>query len=181
MNDTKISRYISLILRHKPEIIGLKLDSRGWGSVKSLLDGLNEQGNNVTMNDLERIVREDDKQRYSFNHDKTNIRANQGHSIKVDLELKPIKPPKILFHGTGKKYLESILSKGVIKKTRQYVHLSDNLDTAANVGLRHGELVVLLIDAERMYKDGIKFYLSENKVWLCNYIDPKYISYVKEK
>ncbi|XZN14433.1 RNA 2'-phosphotransferase (plasmid) [Clostridium perfringens] len=181
MDDTRISRYISLILRHKPEVIGLKLDNKGWGNVKELLDGLNKQDNNVTMNDLERIVREDNKQRYSFNEDKTMIRANQGHSINVDLELKAIKPPKGLYHGTGRKYLDSILSKGIVKKTRQYVHLSDNLDTAVNVGLRHGELVILLIDSERMHKDGIKFYLSENKVWLCDYIDPKYISFVEEK
>ncbi|MEG0367879.1 MAG: RNA 2'-phosphotransferase [Coprobacillus sp.] len=175
MNDTNISRYISLILRHKPDVIGLQLDNQGWGSVEALLKGLNDKDNNVTMNDLERIVREDDKQRYSLNKDKTMIRANQGHSIKVDLGLKDIKPPKILYHGTGKKYLDSILKYGIVKKNRQYVHLSDNLNTAMNVGKRHGEVVVLRIPAERMYMDGVKFYLSENKVWLCDYIDPKYI------
>ena len=176
MNDTNLSRYISLILRHKPDTIGLQLDNKGWGSVEGLLNGLNDGKNIVTMKDLERIVSEDSKNRYSFNEDKTMIRANQGHSINVDLELKPVKPPKFLYHGTGKKYLKSILENGIIKKSRQYVHLSDDLVTAIDVGRRHGEVSVLRINAEQLYEDGAKFYLSENKVWLCDYVPVEYIT-----
>lgn len=127
------------------------------------------------INDLERIVREDSKQRYSFNEDKSKIRANQGHSIPVNLELKPIKPPSKLYHGTGRKYLDSILKNGLIKKERQYVHLSKDLETASIVGKRHGDLVILEVNAEDMFNKEIKFYLSNNNVWLCDYVPVEYI------
>ncbi|MDK0618977.1 RNA 2'-phosphotransferase [Clostridium perfringens] len=174
-NDSKISKYISLILRHKPEEIGLKLDEHGYLSVLDLIEGINKSYKGFSMDDLERIVREDSKGRYSFNEDKSKIRANQGHSIKVDLELEAIKPPKVLYHGTVRKYLESILKNGLIKKERQYVHLSKDIETASIVGKRHGNLVILEVDSESMFKDGIKFYLSKNNVWLCNYVPVKYI------
>lgn len=174
-NDTKISRYISLILRHKPEEIGLKLDEHGWLSVSDLINGLKKSWEDFNMNDLERIVREDSKQRYSFNGDKSKIRANQGHSIPIDLELQPIKPPNKLYHGTGRKYLDSILKSGIIKKERQYVHLSKDLETASIVGKRHGDLVILEVNTEDMFKRGIKFYLSNNNVWLCDYVPVEYI------
>ena len=147
-NDSKISKYISLILRHKPEEIGLKLDEHGYLSVLDLIDGINKSYEGFSMDDLERIVKEDSKGRYSFNEDKSKIRANQGHSIKVDLGLEPIKPPKVLYHGTGRKYLESILKNGLIKKERNYVHLSKDIETASVVGKRHGDLVILEVDSE---------------------------------
>ncbi len=174
-NDSKISKYISLILRHKPEEIGLKLDEHGYLGVLDLIEGLNKSYEGFSMDDLERIVREDSKGRYSFNEDKSKIRANQGHSIKVDLGLEPIKPPKVLYHGTGRKYLESILKNGLIKKERNYVHLSKDIETASIVGKRHGDLVILEVDSESMFNNGIKFYLSKNNVWLCNYVPKKYI------
>ncbi|MGV2644967.1 RNA--NAD 2'-phosphotransferase, partial [Clostridium perfringens] len=117
--------------------------------------GLNKSYEGFSMDDLERIVREDSKGRYSFNEDKSKIRANQGHSIKVDLGLEPIKPPKVLYHGTGRKYLGSILKNGLIKKERQYVHLSKDIETASIVGKRHGDLVILEVDSESMFNDGI--------------------------
>ncbi|MDZ4993698.1 RNA 2'-phosphotransferase [Clostridium perfringens] len=176
-SDTKISKYISLILRHKPEEIGLELDEHGYLNVSDLINGINKSYEGFNMDDLERIVREDSKQRYSFNEDKSKIRANQGHSIPVNLELQPIKPPNKLYHGTGRKFLDSILKNGLIKKERQYVHLSRDLETASIVGKRHGDLVVLEIDAESMFNKGIKFYLSKNNVWLCDYVP---VEYVKE-
>lgn len=170
MNDTKTSRYISLILRHKPEAIGAKLDNEGWCDVDVLLKGCN-----ISIVDLERIVKEDNKGRYSFNSDKTKIRANQGHSIKVDLNLKKQLPPDILYHGTSKKYLNSILEKGLVKGERHHVHLSDELDTAFNVGSRRkGTVVIFAIDTKKMINDNIEFYKSENNVWLCDYVSSKY-------
>ncbi|EHK2401389.1 RNA 2'-phosphotransferase [Clostridium perfringens] len=174
-SDTKISKYISLILRHKPEEIGLKLDEYGYLNVSDLINGLNKSWKDFNMDDLERIVREDSKQRYSFNEDKSKIRANQGHSIPINLELQPIKPPNKLYHGTGRKYLDSILKNGLIKKERQYVHLSSDIKIASVVGKRHGELVVLEIDSKSMFNKGIKFYLSKNNVWLCDYVPLEYI------
>ena len=127
------------------------------------------------MEDLERIVRNDDKQRYSFNQDKTLIRANQGHSIPVDVELEKKNPPEILWHGTGKKYVESIDQEGLIPKTRLYVHLSSDYDTAIKVGKRHGEPVIYKVDTKRMTEDGYEFFLSVNGVWLTKRVPSLYL------
>lgn len=174
--DMRISKFISLILRHKPEEIGLTLDEYGYVNVFDLIEGLNRKGFKVTISDLERIVAEDNKQRYSFNEDKTKIKANQGHSIAVNLELPPIEPPKVLYHGTATIFSESICKEGIKKQARQYVHLSAEEETAAKVGKRHGELVIFKVNSEQMYKDGYKFFLSENKVWLTDYVAIKYLS-----
>lgn len=171
MNITQTSKLISLILRHKPETIGITLDEHGWANVTELLNGLK-----IDMALLEEIVSTDDKQRYSFNDDKTLIRANQGHSIPVDVELEETRPPKLLWHGTGTKYAHSICDSGLIPKSRLYVHLSSDVETAVNVGRRHGEVVLFRIDAARMYKDGFKFYLSKNGVWLTKHVPVKYLS-----
>lgn len=176
MNETEISKYISLILRHKPEVIGERLDSHGWLSIEKLINGINRtKCTNVDMNLLEKIVKEDKKGRYSFNDDKTLIRANQGHSVKVDVELTQATPPDILYHGTGEKYLESILKSGLDKRSRLYVHLSKDIDTAKNVGARHGKPVILKIKTKEMTSDGFKFYLSDNGVWLVDNVPTKYI------
>lgn len=127
------------------------------------------------MNLLEKIVKEDKKGRYSFNDDKTLIRANQGHSVKVDVELTQATPPDILYHGTGEKYLENILKTGLDKRSRLYVHLSKDIDTAKNVGARHGKPVILKIKTKEMTSDGFKFYLSDNGVWLVDNVPTKYI------
>jgi len=177
--DMKISKFISLVLRHKPEEIGLILDEFGYISTSDLIKGINEKGYKVTFTDIERIVIEDDKQRYSFNDDKTKIKANQGHSVSVNLELKAIEPPNELYHGTATRFTENICKEGIKKQNRQYVHLSADIETATKVGKRHGELAVLRVNSQQMYQDGYKFYLSENKVWLTDYVPAKYFS--KEK
>jgi putative RNA 2'-phosphotransferase len=179
MNIEKLSKFISLILRHKPEEIGITLDEHGWAKIEDLINGINNSGRKIDIETLEEIVRTDEKGRYSFNEDKTKIRANQGHSIKVDIEFKELEPPDILYHGTATKSLECIKHQGIKSMSRQYAHLSKDLETAINVGTRHGECVVLILDAKRMYNEGIKFYLSENGVWLTEYVDPKYIKEIK--
>lgn len=174
-NDTNTSRFISLILRHKPETIGIELDEHGYANVTELINGINNQGNNISITDLERIVAEDDKKRYSFNDEHTKIRANQGHSVQVDVELKECTPPDILYHGTGRKYIESIKESGLIAKSRLYVHLSSDIETALNVGSRHGEPIAMRINTKSMINDGYKFYRSENGVWLVNDVPYKYV------
>lgn len=172
----KLSVFISLILRHKPETIGIQLDEHGWANIDELINGINNSGRKINMEILEEIVRTDNKQRYSFNENKTLIRANQGHSIPVDVELKEQQPPKVLYHGTASRFLDSIIQDGLKPMSRLYVHLSSDMETAMKVGKRHGEPVVLKIQSEEMYKDGIKFYLSENGVWLTKSVDKKYIT-----
>lgn len=174
MDFTKTSRFISLILRHKPETIGITLDEHGWASVTELIDGISKT-RYIDMAMLEKIVATDDKQRYSFNEDKTLIRANQGHSIPVDVELPERKPPIILYHGTGEKYVSSIDEQGLIPKSRLYVHLSQDEQTAKTVGARHGKPVIYEIHASEMYKDGYLFYRSVNGVWLTKSVPVKYM------
>lgn len=175
MNYTKVSRYISLILRHKPETIGISLDEHGWANVDNLVHGVSFHYPGFDKNILEEIVRTDEKQRYSFNENHTLIRANQGHSIQVDLGLDPVEPPIRLCHGTGVKYRKSIDEIGIIPKSRQYVHLSEDILTAIDVGERHGNPLVYIIDSEKMYKDGFKFYKSENGVWLTDKVPVEYL------
>lgn len=165
MDLTNTSRYLSLILRHKPEVIGVTLDEHGWADVKEIIEGINRT-QPFDMELLEEIVRTDHKQRYSFNEDKTKIRANQGHSVPVDVELEEVMPPEILWHGTGEKYMESIERMGLIPKSRLYVHLSSGEETAVKVGSRHGKPVIYRVEAGLMAKEGYVFYRSVNGVWL---------------
>ena len=175
MNLTNLSRYLSLILRHKPEAIDITLDKHGWANVHDLIAGIVKNNPGFNMEVLEEIVRTDNKQRYSFNPDKTLIRANQGHSIPVDVELSEVEPPELLFHGTGKKYVNSILQQGLIPKSRLYVHLSKDIDTAIKVGKRHGIEGVFQVATGQMCRDGYKFYLSVNGVWLTKEVPVKYL------
>ena len=173
---TGTSRFISLILRHKPETIGITLDEHGWADVKELIDGINRSsGHTLDMELLEEIVRTDEKQRYSFNEDHTLIRANQGHSIPVDVELQEMTPPDTLWHGTGEKYVSSIDAQGLIPKSRLYVHLSSDMDTARTVGSRHGKPVIYEIDCRAMARDGYRFFLSANHVWLTKEVPAQYM------
>lgn len=174
MSDKNTSKFISLILRHKPEFIGISLDEHGWASVDELIAGVNKT-RSLDMEILERIVAEDEKQRYSFNEDKTLIRANQGHSIPVDVELEDVCPPEVLYHGTGEKYTSSIDKQGLIPKSRLYVHLSDDEETARKVGQRHGKSVVYKVRSGEMHRDGILFYRSVNGVWLTKAVLVKYL------
>lgn len=166
---------MSLILRHKPEVIDISLDKHGWAVVDDLINGIAKNNEGFNMAILKEIVETDNKQRYSFNDDKTLIRANQGHSIPVDVELEDKEPPKFLYHGTGEKYVSSILEQGLIPKSRLYVHLSKDIETAKNVGRRHGKEVVYKIEAHEMYQDGYKFYLSVNGVWLAKGVPLQYM------
>ena len=173
----RVSKFISLLLRHKPEAANLVLDKYGYAQVDELVAYLNKKYGGFTVTDLDTIVETDDKQRYSYNNDHTKIRAVQGHSFPVDLRLEAQQPPLLLFHGTSTKYLDSIMKKGIISKSRQYVHLSKDVDTAHTVGLRHGAgTVILVVSANQMWKDGYKFFLSDNGVWLVNEVPTKYFT-----
>ena len=174
MNLQNTSKFISLILRHKPEIIGITLDEQGWANVDELIAGISKT-HEINREILEEIVRTDNKQRYSFNEDKTLIRANQGHSIPVDVELEEVEPPKYLYHGTGEKFRKAIDAEGLKPKSRLYVHLSEDIETATKVGSRHGKPVVYRVYAGRMYENGFRFYRSVNGVWLTKDVPTKYI------
>ena len=174
MGLKETSKYMSLILRHKPETIGITLDEHGWADVDELIEGISRT-QNFNMDILEEIVRTDEKQRYSFNDDKTKIRANQGHSIEVDVELEEKEPPEILWHGTGEKFATSIDNIGLIPKSRLYVHLSKDEETATTVGRRHGKPVLYMVNTREMYKDGFKFFLSKNGVWLTKEVPVRYL------
>lgn len=178
LNST--SKFISLILRHKPETIGITLDEYGWADVEELIAGIRKT-RMFDMEMLEEIVRTDSKMRYSFNEDKTLIRANQGHSIPVDVELPVTIPPEYLYHGTGRKYVESIEKIGLVPKSRLYVHLSGDIDTAIKVGSRHGKPVVYRVASGRMQEDGFVFYRSVNGVWLVKEVPTAYLEKIKKK
>ena len=173
----KISKFLSLVLRHKPETIGLELDENGWASVEELLDKMNRDPYSLSFDDLKEVVETNDKQRFIFSEDYKQIRANQGHSIQVDLALEAQTPPGILYHGTAIKNLESIKEKGLIKGSRHHVHLSADKKTALTVGGRHGKPVVLEVQAMNMYQAGMDFFLSENGVWLTDHVPPHFISF----
>ena len=170
----EISKFIALILRHKPETIGITLDEHGWAKVDELIDGISKTYV-FNMEMLEEIVKTDKKGRYSFSEDKTLIRANQGHSINVDVELEEKEPPEFLWHGTGEKFVSGIDTGGLIPKSRLYVHLSKDEDTALQVGARHGKPVLYRVLSGKMYKDGYVFYLSQNGVWLTKKVPLEYL------
>ena len=174
---TELSRFLSYILRHKPDAIGLSMADTAWVNVQELLDKMNAHDKEITLNILKNIVQQDDKQRYCFNHDQTKIRANQGHSITVDLELTPINPPEFLYHGTATRNLESIRQHGLQKRQRHHVHLSENAETAMKVGARYGKPVILTIQSGEMATAGHSFYVSENRVWLTDEVPPQFISF----
>ena len=172
----QLSKFLSLILRHKPDKVGISLDSHGWADVDELMKGIRRSGRNIDLPMLERIVAENDKQRFSFSQDKKKIRANQGHSIQVDVELKEMEPPAVLYHGTVRKNSASIGEKGLLRGNRLYVHLSVDVATAVKVAdRRRGERAIYEVDAGRMYRDGYRFYQSVNGVWLTEHVPQGYI------
>lgn len=172
--SNEIGKYIALILRHKPEVIGITLDEHGWANVDDLVEGIRKEYD-FDKEKLEEIVAEDNKQRYSFNEDKTLIRANQGHSIPVDVELEQKIPPDVLYHGTAVKYEASIDDAGLLPKSRLYVHLSVDIDTATTVGKRHGKPVIYKVLVHDMYNAGYQFFLSANGVWLTKCVPKEYL------
>ena len=174
--NVRLGRFLSLVLRHRPAAAGISLDQNGWANVDELIAGVRKTGRKIDESILEEVVEGNDKKRYMFNEDRTKIRANQGHTIAVDIELREQLPPMPLYHGTASRLLGNIRSQGLLKQKRLHVHLSADIATAASVGRRHGKAVVLEIDTASMVRDGYRFCLSENNVWLCDSVPWKYIT-----
>jgi putative RNA 2'-phosphotransferase len=172
-----VSKFLSLVLRHSPETINLKLDENGWADVAELIEKCNKKGNRLDLELLDYVVENNDKKRFAFNEDKTKIRASQGHSISVELNLDEAEPSEFLYHGTVGKFLESIKKEGLQKMSRQHVHLSHDRETAIKVGSRRGAAQILTVRSGAMDRDGFKFYLSENNVWLTDEVPAKYIEF----
>lgn len=185
MNNEKIGRFISYLLRHKPETLKLKMDKNGYVEVNELIEKINsveKYKNSLSVEKLEEIVNTDSKRRYSYNETKTKIRAVQGHSFSVNVAKVGI-PPVVLYHGTSSDAYALIRKKGIQKMNRDYVHLSKDIETAKNVGLRHcknkKDLIIIKIDTKKMLADGYLFYVAENGVWLSNYISKEYVEKIK--
>ncbi len=172
----RVSKYLAKHLRHAPHKIGLALQPGGWVSVVDLLIAARNHGFPISYDDLVECVKTNDKQRFAFNESGDLIRANQGHSVEVDLQLKEREPPETLYHGTVEWFLSSILKEGLVRGKRHHVHLSKDVETASKVGSRRGKPVILKVDAGRMHRDGHKFYLSANGVWLTAAVPTGYLA-----
>ncbi len=176
LHDVRLSKYLSRLLRHQPQDARLTLEPGGWVDVNTLIANAKAFNNvSFTRQALEEVVNSNDKQRFAFNATGDKIRANQGHSVEVDLQLQPVIPPDELYHGTATRSLESILREGILKRDRHHVHLSQDVETATAVGRRHGSPVVLRVDAAAMHRAGHVFYRSENGVWLTDSVSPEFI------
>lgn len=177
MDNFHTSKFLSFVLRHKPQAIGIILDSAGWVNVEELIEKSNkEPGIYLTPDILAEIVESNNKKRFEFDSTQTKIRASQGHSVEVDLGYKEKRPPTLLYHGTSHKNLPDILQTGLTKQKRHHVHLTTNLETAMQVGTRYGNPVVLKVDSYSMFNAGNKFYQSTNGVWLTDFVAPKYLT-----
>jgi putative RNA 2'-phosphotransferase len=176
INTVQLSKYLSFVLRHKPDSIGLILSADGWADMDELISKSREAGTSFDRDELLQVVETSDKKRFSISADGLTIRAAQGHSVPVELGLTPQEPPETLFHGTATRFLDSILSEGLKPQSRQQVHLSADEATATKVGQRHGKPVVLVIEAQRMHGAGFRFYLAENGVWLTDNVPPGYLN-----
>lgn len=173
--NTKLSKFLSLILRHKPETIGIELDANGWTDVETLIQKSNRSGFRFDKTILKHIVETNAKSRFAFNETHDKIRASQGHSVSVALGYVPRKPPQLLYHGTAEKSVASIMQTGLQKKARHHVHLSTDIETAIKVGQQHGTPVVLEVLAERMFDEQYEFFLSQNGVWLTDHVPADYL------
>lgn len=179
MDVTQCSKFLSYVLRHNPADIGVKLDEQGWISIDTLIAACNKKGKHIDRPLLERVVAENNKKRFAISEDGKNIRASQGHSVKIDLGYKAQEPPYFLYHGTATRYVDAIMNDGLKKMNRHAVHLSASKKTAISVGSRHGQAIVLVIDANAMHQDGYEFFVSENNVWLTDNVPVQYISKMK--
>ena len=173
----RTSKFLSKVLRHAPESVGLRLDEAGWVDVDELLAAAGRAGVALDRPTLERVVAENDKQRFALSPDGVRIRASQGHSVTVELGLEPVVPPDVLFHGTADRNLDSIRAQGLVPGRRTHVHLSADEATAVNVGRRHGRPVVLRVRAGEMHRAGHPFYRSDNGVWLTGAVPPAHIDF----
>lgn len=172
---TKISKFLSLVLRHQPEAIGIALDPAGWVEVSALLEAMRRHGRGISETELREVVETNDKKRFCFSDDGLRIRASQGHSVEVELGYEPAEPPEELFHGTVERFLDPIRREGLRKGDRHHVHLSPDRPTAERVGQRRGRPVILTIRAGQMHRDGLAFFLSANGVWLTDHVPAEYI------
>ena len=171
------SKFLSLVLRHEPQSIGLRLDPEGWADMGELIACAGKHRMQLTRELIEKVVRTSDKKRFALSPDGLKIRANQGHSVQVDLKLEPRTPPEILYHGTATRFIDSIKEKGLISGERQHVHLSPDEKTALKVGQRHGKPVILKVKAGELQRAGGVFYCSENGVWLTEKVAPVYLEF----
>ena len=172
----KLSKFLSYVLRHKPEEIGIELSEEGWTDTNQLIQNAVMHGVKLDLKTLEKIVETSDKKRFTFSCDKSQIRAAQGHSTQqVNINYPEAIPPEVLYHGTATRFLESIKEQGLISGSRQYVHLSQNQQTAQEVGQRYGKSVLLTIDAKAMHESGYIFYLAENNVWLTKHVPSHFL------
>ena len=176
-NNKKKSKFLSLVLRHEPGAAGVTLDEAGWVAVADLLAGCRRAGVAIDPDELREIVRTSDKQRFALSDDGTRIRANQGHSVEVELGHAPAEPPAVLWHGTAERFVASIRAQGLLRGARHHVHLSETPETASAVGRRHGKLAMLRVDAARMRRDGIPFFRTPNGVWLTDHVPPEYLDF----
>ena len=174
--DVTRSKHLSLVLRHRPESVGVTLDRNGWVDVAVLLDALAAHGTAMTYADLDRVVTSNDKQRFEWDRDADRLRARQGHSVRVDLELQEQAPPDVLHHGTPRRNVDAILATGLDRRGRHHVHLSPDVATALRVGARRGPAAVLRVDAAAMARDGHRFWVSSNGVWLAEHVPARYLS-----
>jgi putative RNA 2'-phosphotransferase len=176
IDNIQLSKFLSFVLRHKPDAIGLTLDSQGWVSIDELIARANAAGTIFDKIALLQVVETSDKKRFSVSSDGLRIRAAQGHSVSVELGLSPRQPPPVLYHGTATRFVESILAQGLKPQARQHVHLSLDEATALRVGERHGKAYIFRVDALAMHAKGFMFYLSDNGVWLTNRVPPKFLA-----
>lgn len=177
--DIETSKFLSYILRHAPESINLSLSHEGWANLDELIKLSNECNHPITLDKIQEIVKHDSKQRFSISDNGHFIRANQGHSLKnLNLNYDEMTPPNTLFHGTANRFIDDIKHQGLIPMSRQFVHLTENKDTALQVGKRYGKPVLLIIDSKQMLQDGFKFYHTQNNIWLTKSIPTGYIKLI---
>ncbi|WP_315783627.1 MULTISPECIES: RNA 2'-phosphotransferase [unclassified Bradyrhizobium] len=175
-DPVRLSKFLSLVLRHQPDAIGLVLDAQGWAIIDDLIARAAAAGTVLSRADLEQVVATSDKKRFTVSQDGQRIRAAQGHSVAVELGLTPREPPAVLYHGTATRFVEAIMAEGLRPQSRQQVHLSLDEATAVNVGRRHGDPIVLRVDAAAMHRDRLKFFVADNGVWLTDHVPPEYLS-----
>ena len=177
-NLTSTSKFLSLLLRHQPEVIGMQLDAEGWLPIDELIENANRQGKQLSLELLHEVVASCEKKRFALSEDGLKIRANQGHSVRdIELNLEAVVPPNVLYHGTVAAFLDSIREHGLLKRSRNHVHLSADVETAKKVGARRGKSVILTIRSEAMHQSGHSFYLSANGVWLTDAVPVLFIEF----